>query len=131
MLQEKRKVTVYAGGEEVVRTGYAFSGAEGGAGLIMSGRAFKEDVVEVSKRRRSDLHSSYWASELEEAVASPRLSRTSSRHSMRSTHSEHVEWRHEEGEEADTGKESRAPSEGPQDVSASVEESTKSAESTF
>ena len=131
MLQEsqKRKVTVYAGGEEVVRTGFAFSGAERGAELIMSGRAFKEQTVEESKRRRSLLHSSHWTGVIEEAVVSPGLSRTSSCHSMRSTHSEHQEWSHER-EDADAVKE-RTPSEGPRDVCASMEESAKSAESTL
>ena len=128
MLQEsqKRKVTVYTGGEEVVRTGFAFSGAERGAELIMSGRAFKEQTVEESKRRRSLLHSSHWTGVIEEAVVSPGLSRSSSRHSMRSTHSEHQEWSHER-EDADAAKE-KTPSEGPRDVS-SMEESAKSAES--
>lgn len=126
-LQEKRKVTVYAGGEEVIRTGFAFSGAEGGANLIMSGRAFNEQLVEDSRRRRSMLHSSYWTSEVEEMVVSPRLSRSASRQSLRSSHSEQAnEWKHEE-EDVDKAQ---PPSEGLQDSSQSGKgESPKSAES--
>ena len=131
-LQEKRKVTVYTGGEEVVRTGFAFSGAEGGANLIMSGRAFNEQVVQDSRRRRSMLHSSYWTSEVEEMVVSPKLSRSASRQSMRSSHSEQAnEWKHEEEEDVDKAQ---PPSEGLQDSSKSgggKGESPKSTESSF
>lgn len=118
---------MYAGGEEVVRTGFAFSGAEGGADLIMSGRAFNEQLVESSRNRRSVLHSSYWTTEVEESVQSPRLSRTTSRQSVRSTQSEHMnEWKHEE-EDVDAGK---PPSEGLQDSSRSRgDDSPKSTES--
>ena len=117
LLQEKRRVTVYTGGEEVLRTGFAFSGAEGGAGLIMSGRAFNEQLVEDSRKRRSLLHSSYWSGEVEEAVSSPRLFRTASRQSVRSNQSEQKEWKHEEVEVDNGG----APSEGLQDLSRSGE----------